>query len=359
MSDEISLLPEELRKKEEVLKHTSPPPPEAKGQDLRFSVPKEEGEDIEVIEIDEGEVDQVLESEPPLTRFIYKVSAAFDDMRQKLFQPRAVEPPPKLPPQFFTPPPKKPLPGAPPTAAAVGAPTPAPAVGAAALAAGEKPKARVVPFEKVPRRVRVIKRIRKPVRVSFVSEEDLRLMRVDIPKRRFTFITVTILFAVLLGGSWYLLDQQKQAAASELSKADKQLGDLRRAVQEKQAAWTSFQDLEPRLKALAGLLRQHVSANRLLESIETYTLPTVAYQSMSLSADRRVTLLVVADSFETAAGQVATFQKAPFVKKIEAAGYTATYDPPDSYVPKSVEFQAVLTLSDDALVAPSGAVATP
>ncbi len=107
MSDEISLLPSELRKKEEALKHPGASKNAPAGSELDFSVPKEEEEDIEVIEIDEGEIEQVLESEPFLTRVAYKFGAAIEDLKNRFFQPPVSEAPPKLPPQFFTPPPVK------------------------------------------------------------------------------------------------------------------------------------------------------------------------------------------------------------------------------------------------------------
>ncbi len=358
MSDEISLLPSELRKKEEALKHPGASKNAPAGSELDFSVPKEEEEDIEVIEIDEGEIEQVLESEPFLTRVAYKFGAAIEDLKNRFFQPPVSEAPPKLPPQFFTPPPVKAK--APPKAEVQSALEPGkPGLPEKSVVAVEaKAKAKITPFEKGPRRVRVIKRIRKPVRVSFVSEEDLRISRIDVPRRRFTFITVAVLGGILLGGSAYLLKGQAAEASSELQKADKQLADVRDEIKAKNQVWASFQDLEPKLKALLGLLSRHISTLHLLDQIEKNTLPTVSYQSLSLGSDWRVTLAVVADSFAGAASQVTLFEKADFVKKVETSGYTATYDPPDSYLPKSVEFQVYLTLKEEALRASTSSVAS-
>ncbi|MFZ2803741.1 MAG: hypothetical protein WA001_00810 [Patescibacteria group bacterium] len=366
MPDDISLLPEGLRKKEDDLKTTAPPKaPAASGNELKFSIPKDEGEDIEVIEIDEGEVDQVLAGEPPLTRFIYKVASVFDELKTKLFQAKLPEPAPKLPPQFFTPPPvkAKAAPGAVPSPVGTGAAVaPAPSVGAQPVgvspATPAKPRVIVTPSQTVPHRVRVIKRIRKPVRVSFVSDDDLRLLHIDVPKRRFTFIVTAIVFVLLIGGGWYFLGQQAQAAQGELAKANSQLSDVRSQIATEQASWSSFQDLEPRLKALRSLLDAHISPTRLFSDIETNTLPTVTYSSFSMSADSDVTLLTTADSFETAAEQVKIFQQLPYVTKVEASSYSASYATPSAPEPSSVNFQLVLTLSGSALNASSSTVAT-
>lgn len=350
MSDEISLLPDELRKKEEELKQTKSTV--VKPSDIKFSVPADEQEDVEVIEIDEGDVDQVLAGEPPLSRFLYKISSTFDELKAKLFQPKAVEPPPKLPPQFFTPPPAKSKPAVPsvvtPSAEKVSTiAAPAPVVPASPA----KPKATIKPFETVPRRVRVIKRVRKPVRVSFVSEDDLRLQHIDISRRKFTFVAATILFACLIGGGAYFLQLQALAANGELAKANAQLADIRSQIQTKQGRWAAFQDLQPHLKALTMLLDQHISPTRLFDELEKNTLPTVSYQSFSLSPDKKVTLQAVANSFGSAAQQVALFSKRDFVKKVEATNYSAKYEPPEATSPTSVTFQMVLTLTNAALFA--------
>jgi len=208
VSDNISLLPEELRKKEDALKKNEQPEKPAKnGSELNFFIPAEEGEDIEIIEVDEGEIEQVLANEPFVTRFAYHVTTFFEELKAKLFQPRETEAPPKLPPQFFKPPtptapvraiqpaatiaPTKAPPGTVPAAAKAApvtgvapstipaAPTPAPV---APFSSKPLAKVQITPFAKTPRRVRVIKRVRKPLRVSFVSAEDLKLLRVDIPK---------------------------------------------------------------------------------------------------------------------------------------------------------------------------------
>jgi hypothetical protein len=365
MPDDISLLPEGMRKTEDSMKGTAAPvAPPSSGSELKFSVPKEESEDIEVIEIDEGEVDQVLASEPPLTRFIYKVAATFDEVKHKLFQPKEAEPAPKLPPQFFTPPPlKTPAVSAPPVGASAsvapaaaapsfvsaGTPSSSPASAGIAPSAPAKPKTKITPYETVPRRVRVIKRVRKPVRVSFVSSEDIHLMQIDVPKRRFTLILAAVVFAVLIGGGWYFLSTQAGAAHGELAKADAQLADIHVQISQQQSAWTSFQELEPKLKALRTLLDTHISPTRLFDELESHTLPTVAYSSFSLTPDKRVTLLTTADSFQTAAQQVVIFQQLPYVKKVEASSYTAKYNTPQQTQPSGVDFQLVLTLSDDAL----------
>ncbi len=337
---DISLLPEELRKKEEQLKQTTPPPKPAPSSELKFSVPPEEGEDVEVIEIDEGEIEQVLANEPFFTRTVFRIESFFHDLTAKLFAPKGEEPPPKLPPHFFVPPAKKIA-----QVADVGAHAVRPTT-----AAGEapKPKARIIPAAEAPRRVRVIKRIRKPVRVSFVSEESLRILHIDVGKRRFTFIAMTILFAVILAGGTVALSQLQDGATADLNAANAQLADVRKNIAEKNRLWSTFQDLEPRLKALTALLNTHMSPTRLLERLEGATLPTVQYNLFTLTPDKKITLGVLTNSFDSAARQIVAFQQSGFVQRVEGSGYAALYGDNASPSPTTVAFQLTLTLSDNA-----------
>lgn len=365
MPSDISLLPEEMRKKEEAMKTSAKEePPKNGGTGMKFFIPAEEGEDIEVIEVDEGEINQVLAGEPTLTKLAFYATSFIDDLKSKIFKPRAAEAPPKLPPQFFKPPAPKPaVAGAKPEAAkamptAGVAPAVAPlgtlpagALPAAGGRAATAPKAKVqmAPFPVAPKRVRVIRRVRKPLRVSFVSDEDVKMLHVDIPKRKFTFILTIVMFLALGGGGYALLDWQKRQADERLSQADRQYFDVQTSINEKLKTWSSFQSLEPKLKTLAGLLDQHVSPTQLLDNLEKSTLPTVYYETFSVNPDRKVLLSVVADSLDTAARQMAAFSGADFVKKAEASSYSIDYDPRDDRKVVSVKFQLSLTLADNAL----------
>jgi hypothetical protein len=177
----------------------------------------------------------------------------------------------------------------------------------------------------------------------------MQFSRIDIGKRRFTLVFLMIFFVCALGVSAYALNIQRVAAHEALTKADAQFADVTGQIQAKQSRWSAFQDLEPRLKALNSLLDTHVSPNRLFQEIEAHTLPTVFYGSLSLTPDKRVTLATSADSLSSAAAQIATFETASFVKKVEVSGYSLKYDPPDAPAPARVDFQIILTLADEAL----------
>jgi len=335
MPDDISLLPEELRKKEEESKNRTPPPQTGGG--VKMHLPNPEQDDVEVIEVDEGEVGEVLKGESLVARTLFKAESLAGDLKSKLFDPRAAEPPPKLPPQFFTPPSgKKTAPGLLPTSGGT-AGTVQPA------------KARVMPSAEAPRRVRVIRRVRKPVHVSFIEHDDPR-QRVNLGGRLFTLILLFIVFSALAGGGYALLRWQGDRANANLSEATGRLQEAQRATAERLAHWESFRDLEPRLKALSQLLDRHVSPSRLFDALEAHTVPDVYYSSFTLSPDGRLLLGTTAPSFESAARQLVAFESSGIAQSVEAMGYQARYDGTTGKL-ESVTFQIALAIDPRALLA--------
>jgi hypothetical protein len=335
-----------MRQKEEERKKKMPPPKDTAAS-LKMHLPQAEEEDIEVIEVDEGEIGEVLEGEPLLARLIFKTQSFFEEVKIKLFETHAQELPPKLPPQFFKPPAGKKAPsqlvptGVQSASAAVAAIEPAPGSTGAA-----KAKARIIPEAQAPRRVRVIRRVRKPVRVSFIDENGVSA-RIDIAHRRFTLILMAVLFLALAGGAFGMLRWQGERAQQNLQEAKMRLAAEQQTAQTKLQNWENYRDLEPRLKALSVLLDRHMSPSRLFESLEANTVPEVFYSSFTLSPDGRLILGTTASSFETAARQLVAFETSGLTNNVQAMGYQAMYGA-DGKI-SGVSFQIGLTLKPDVL----------
>jgi len=358
---DISLLPQDFRDKEEELKkqQSIEQPPAV---DSSMHVPKEEAEDIEVIEVEEGEVEQVLSNEPFLTKMIYKAGVWFENMRDKLFKPHKPEPPPKAPPQFFAPPKKavisvqstavspKPMTSQPlvKPPAPLG-PTPAvPQTSAAKPAAAPltQPKARIIPSAATPRKVRIIKRTRKPVHVSLLDEELVRQMQVNIPKRKFTLAFLTVFFAAVFVAAFFLLDQQRANASADQQAANQEMQSLKGQIKDMQGKWATFQDLEPRLMALNDLMDHHVSILNVLKFLEQRTLTDVSYSGFLLDSGGQVHLNVTAPTYQAAARQLMIFKDSPEVKSIDANSFTYLSDGKGA----NVTFPLTLQLQTQALL---------
>ncbi len=366
MSD-ISLLPEEMRGKEELKKDAKPPVSESGSGGLKMHVPETEpDEDIEIIEVDEGDLASVLADEPLMTRLTYKLSSAIDRLRGEWFAKKEAVPPPKVPPQFFKPP--KPglvsrsaIPAAPPRVVGTALPasrpsisggTPAmtggmPSAQARTAKPGEQkpsgiPRARIMPQAEVPRRVRVIRRVRKPVLVSLISSRELAALTVDVSKRKWTLSAVVVMFIVTLTGARFFLNGQVAAAESRRNAVQADLASTRAETEKQLKTWSQYEDLQNRLELLNGALKRHIIVTRLFDFLETRTLPTVSYRSASWSSEGSLSLDIVTDSYESAASQIIAFKESRAVKHAESTSFSISGGTDGA--PATVTFQIVLEL---------------
>jgi Tfp pilus assembly protein PilN len=291
MSEDISLLPEELRAPEAKKSNVSRPE-----QRMPMHLPIQEVPQI--IEIDEGE--EVKGSRSFFSNITEKLKSVWNGFQLKLMKTDSLDLPAKAPPDaFFTP-----------------------------LNVGDRASkaASSVPLEEpgvAPLRRVVVKRVHKPVHVSFLHESSETA--IDLPKRRFTLFLLVFVFCSLFGGSFALLEWQTALAQTNLRVLQARTQDAKKRAEEQQAMWVGFQDLEPRLQALTQLLDRHVAPTLVLDRLAAATLRDVFYTSLTLTPDGSLTLSVVAPSYETAARQIVAIRNAGFASRVEAMGYQGSY----------------------------------
>jgi hypothetical protein len=359
MSD-ISLLPEGLRGKEQQDTKKRPSPvPEA--ESLKMHIPESEpDENVEILEVDESELGAILSDEPFLTRLTYQISAAIDSLKER-FAAKEEVPPPKTPPQFFTPP--KPGLVSKPVPPALGAAAPVPAVqgttravppapaGVHPLPGRSRPRARITPQAEVPKRVRVIRRVRKSVRVSLIPADQLAMLTVDVPKRIWTLSVISLLFIAIIVGGYAFMNSRNVSVRSTLADLNREVTDTKTEVRKMQASWSQYADLQQRLVLLNDTLKNHMMISRVFNFLEARTLPDVSYQSVTLSPTGALSLDVKSTSFQSAARQLVSFQSSTLVKDVNATAFTSELDGETGAV-KSVRFQLVLTLDTTPLRGP-------
>ncbi len=341
---DISFLPSSYKEQEDEIKKDSLKT--AANEPVSMHVPETEEEDVEIIEVDASEVDQLLIGEPIYTRLYYRASLFIDNLKTKYLEPRPLELPAKTPPQFFKAPDKI-------KQATVGsAPASTQTPGSQMVAKTDEKqgvsKAKIRPSAMRPmsgKRVRIIKRVRKPLEVSLLDEGMMRDLHINIPKRKFTLVFLTILFIAVFAGAFLLFDNAIARAVSDQSVIQGNLNQTNKKLSDEQAKWKAFQDLEPRLLTLSSLLETHISVNKVLSFLEEITLQDVSYGSFMMNEDGRINLSVTAVSFEAAAAQMLAYETSPYVQLAEANAFSISTD---SGI-KRVTFQLVLQLKPEAL----------
>lgn len=341
---DISLLPEDMRGKEEEVR-TGKPAEKPQVGGLKMHVPEAAAdEDIEIIEVDEGDLATILSDEPLMTRFTYKISATIDKLKDKLTgKKKEAEAPPKLPPQFFKPP-KAGLVTKPPQPPGVAKPG---EKGEGAVPG--KPKASITPQADVPRRVRVIKRVKKPVRVSLISAEDLAKLSIDVGKRKWTLAVVSFLFIAVLAFGYYLISERLSDSRQRLADAREQLDETRVLIDEKQSQWSQYEDLQERLTLLDTVLNKHIVISRMFDFLELRTIPSVSYRTAGWTDDGQLILDAIAKSYDSAARQLIAFEQSETVESMDATSFSWQQS---GETDTGVSFQLILKLDADSLRGP-------
>lgn len=370
---DISLLPEDLRGREQEIKSQAPVPAADGG--LKMHVPDAMvDEDIEIIEVDEGDLAAVLSDEPFMTRLTYKISLLIDQLKGQLFKHPEDEsaPPAKAPPHFFKPPKNGLVTSSQPTSmkpsvtitpnggsplAGGKASVPPAAVASPGAMMGSAAKARITPQSDVPRRVRVIKRVRKPVRVSLISAEDLAVLTIDVKKRKWTLGVFIVLFGIMIAGGYWLISSRVDISKQRLETIRGEVAGIRKEADGKLEKWKQYEDLEARMKLLQEALDQHVIITRLFDFLEENTLQSVTYKSMTwsgvgISEDSKntgqVNLDVVSDIYDDINGQLVVIKRSPFVQKAETSDFNVVKDDESGEV-TGITFQLALSLNKDML----------
>jgi Tfp pilus assembly protein PilN len=357
---DISLLPEDLRGQEQRVKVPPAVPSHDETGGLKMHVPDAMvDEDIEIIEVDEGDLAAVLSEEPFMTRFTYQLSLWFDQIKDRFFKHEEEATPAKAPPQFFRPPRKGLVSSATPGKAVTpgeasgtiisgGATTPAAAnrVGGGDRKPGVH--ARITPQTEVPRRVRVIKRVRKPVRVSLVSAEDLAVLSIDIGKRKWTLGIFIILFTAMIVGGYVLISSRLNTSKTRLAGLQNEVSQMNKTAEDQLAQWKQYEDLEGRLKLLQQALGDHIMITRLFDFLEKNTLKGVSYKTASWSGDGQLTLDVVAESFDDAGAQMIILKQSPLVQSAESSGFSMSKNGTTGEI-ENITFQLALKLAPESL----------
>lgn len=338
MQEDISLLPEDMRSQEEKEKTKTFTPPALPGgaNGLKMHVPETQAdEDIEIIEVDEGDLAAVLSDEPLLTRAMYQVALFFDKAKSALLKHDDSAPTAKAPPKFFEPPRSGLV--SPPQKSELDASSSSQVkvLGPTSIV---HTQARITPHADVPHRVRVIRRVRKPVRVSLISSQEIAELTVDIGRRKWTLgITLGFFMAILITG-YIFLSQQVGISKARFDDASSQLTNVQTEAQNRLKDWSQFEDLEARLRLLNSALNDHIVITRLFDFIESITLPTITYRSAVFGKDGLLGLDVIATSYDDASAQMIAYEADPRIKRVEAGSFSLERGD-DGVSVKAVTFQ--------------------
>jgi len=169
-----------------------------------------------------------------------------------------------------------------------------------------------------------------PTDVNLISEDYPAIVRAQFWRRMKQLVTVVLVF-VALGGAGYVyikeqkltLLQQYQKIMVEIDRTDGEIDSF--SVEGKQ-----FEALKDRAAALQILLDNHIYWTAFLGQLEKVTLENVRYYNLVAETNGDILLSARAKKYEDAAIQLAALAKAEFVDTAEISSLTQTPEVKDA-----------------------------
>ncbi len=132
--------------------------------------------------------------------------------------------------------------------------------------------------------------------------------------------------AVLLGGTWAFLDSRIATEQAAVGALEARRAELMAQANVAEEDLRAYRATVRRATALRDLIAQHRAWAPFFQLIESRTLPSVRYESITADVSGNVTLPATAPSVRAAAEQLVAWQQASGVKGIELSGLASTTD---------------------------------
>lgn len=141
-----------------------------------------------------------------------------------------------------------------------------------------------------------------------------------------TAIIGTVLTVVLLGGTWALLGSQISEERAVVDALESRRAELLRRANVAEEDLRAYRATVRRATALRDLLAQHRVWGPFFQLVESRTLSSVRYESITADVSGNVTLPATAPNVRAASEQLVAWQDAAGVKGIEVTGLASTTD---------------------------------
>ncbi|MBU0648503.1 hypothetical protein KJ969_00080 [Patescibacteria group bacterium] len=164
--------------------------------------------------------------------------------------------------------------------------------------------------------------LRKKLQVSLIPPE--RTERGPSTKlRKIAFVVLLLLEIILIGALFLFIRAQVDSSTREKLALDQSIESLKSEIDSVRLEQQDLWIFEKKLAAMSTLLPGHVHASKILKFLEKSTLPDVWYSSYISSEGGKVVLEVMAKDMETAAEQIAHLQTFEEIAEINVNSFQA------------------------------------
>lgn len=183
-------------------------------------------------------------------------------------------------------------------------------------------------------------------RISLIPGE-LRGVGASRWERGILIGSVVISIAVVLG-AWYVLQAQITYAQSEVAEVEQQYTASQERVAKAINNLKQYEASARRADAVRTLLTSHRDWSAFFRILEGQTLPSASYQTLTADANGSVAVTVTVPSVRSATEQFIAWSSSPNVIGVESSGLSATVD--EVGVVRGVRFDLRLKVSPDAFM---------
>lgn len=166
-----------------------------------------------------------------------------------------------------------------------------------------------------------------------------------------TAIIGIVLTVALLGGTWFVLESQITEDRAVVEALEARRAELLRRANVAEEDLRAYRATMRRAIALRDLLAQHRVWGPFFQLIESRTLPSVRYESITADVSGNVALPASAPNVRAASEQLVAWQRATSVKGMEVTGLASTTD--ELGVVRSTRFDLRFQVDPSAFQAPN------
>jgi hypothetical protein len=181
--------------------------------------------------------------------------------------------------------------------------------------------------------------------ITLMPEEKISSERAWRPKQIIIIIVLAIILAVALGAAYILLKQYQGQADSDLQKVESDRGGLDQKIKALDAEKNQAQIFQKQLRAADELLTGHLYWTNFFSFLEKNTVADVYFVNMVGGSNGQIVLSGVAKNYMAIARQIVAFREIASISNVSILSASASVDSEGNIT--KVDFDAKLQINQD------------
>jgi cell division protein FtsL len=166
---------------------------------------------------------------------------------------------------------------------------------------------------------------KRSLRVSLIPEEK-KERKLNVSRRKIFLGAIVAVEIILVAASAFFVWNMTRAKQAEIEKIEQDISRVQNQLQELKKEEAELYIFEKKIESVEGLLAGHIHQNKVFGFLEKNTLKDVWYESYIASSDGKVNLSVNAKDMMRAARQIAQFHLQDELTNVDVNNFQASTD---------------------------------